>query len=100
MNLDKKKIIIGGISVVVLIGVIVLFNQFKTLTVIFDAQGGTSTKSEEVRVNNEVSKPKDPVMVGYSFDGWYINDSLFTFDTKITKDITLKAKWIKITKEN
>ena len=30
---------------------------------------------------------------GYKFLGWYLNDELFDFNTPVTEDITLVAKW-------
>ena len=41
-----------------------------------------------------VEEPDDPVKSGYNFDGWYTDDdALFDFDTPITDDITLTARF-------
>lgn len=49
-------------------------------------------------------KPDDPSREGYFFDGWYTDENgegePFSFDTLITQDITLYAKWRQDTKEH
>lgn len=65
-------------------------------TVRFDTNGGSDVKSVKVAVEEKVSKPSEPTRDGYLFAGWYADPELNTewdFDTKITKDITLYAKW-------
>jgi hypothetical protein len=37
--------------------------------------------------------PKDPTRGGKHFAGWYDGDVLYGFTTKISGDVTLKAKW-------
>ena len=44
----------------------------------------------------QIVKPRDPTREGYIFAGWYLNGELFDFNTKITGDITLEARWTKI----
>lgn len=80
--------------IAVLVAVFVLYWQ-KTFTVTFDTKGGTIYQSIEVRPNSKVIKPLDPVMEGYTFDGWYIGttDIKFDFETKIIDNITITAKW-------
>ena len=73
--------------------------EIKTYTVKFDSQGGTSAEEAKVQENEKVSEPsvtKD----GYTFDGWYLDSEKFDFGTPITKDITLKAKWVENGKIN
>lgn len=53
-------------------------------------------KEKKVKVNeNEVVESFTPEKSGYNFSGWYLNDKKFDFDTKITSNITLKAKFEK-----
>lgn len=68
----------------------------KTYTVKFDTAGGNTVASKKVEQNKKVLRPSDPKKEGYEFIGWYLGTSEFNFDTKITKDITLTAKWKKI----
>ena len=42
----------------------------------------------------KATRPVDPTKEGYAFDGWFDSDNkAFDFDTKISSNITLKAKW-------
>lgn len=62
----------------------------------FNSNGGSSVDSQEVSYGNKITKPTNPTKENYVFDGWYIDEELneqFDFDTPITKDITLFAKW-------
>lgn len=55
-------------------------------------------KIVSVTVGKTVAKPMDPSRSGYSFGGWYTaekNGEKFDFDTVISEDITLYAKWVK-----
>lgn len=66
-------------------------------TVTFDSNGGTTLNSIEVEENTAVSSLKEPIKEGYEFVGWFIDGKLVTTNTKITKDVTLIAKWEKVT---
>jgi uncharacterized repeat protein (TIGR02543 family) len=46
-----------------------------------------------VERGTKVEEPEAPTKSGYTFKGWYSGDDLFDFDTVITEDITLTAKW-------
>ena len=67
-------------------------------TVTFDSNGGSKVSNKTVVSGNTVSKPTDPTRSGYEFLGWYLNGSKFDFSTKITKNITLVAKWKEVVK--
>ena len=63
-----------------------------THTVTFDSDGGSDVDQQEI-CNTSAIKPSDPKKDGYDFAGWYLGDTQYTFDTKITANITLKAHW-------
>lgn len=63
-----------------------------THTVTFDSNGGSDVDQQEI-CNTSAIKPSDPKKDGYDFAGWYLGDTQYTFDTKITTDFTLKAHW-------
>lgn len=44
----------------------------------------------------KASEPEQPTREGYNFLGWYDSevDSLFSFETQITKDTKLEAHWL------
>ena len=65
-------------------------------TVTFDSNGGTLVESQEVEKNALATKPADPEKDGYVFVGWFSDSQLseaYDFDTKVSKAITLYAKW-------
>ena len=65
-------------------------------TVTFDSYGGTPVPpAQEVEYGLTATAPAAPEKTGYTFDGWYLDEAEapFSFDTTITSDITLKAKW-------
>lgn len=47
-------------------------------------------------VNGKASAPDTPVKSGYRFAGWYSGDAKWNFDTPVTENLTLTAKWEKI----
>lgn len=69
--------------------------EVKKYTVTFDTDGGNSIASQTVEDGKTATKPADPTKNGYTFIGWYHNDTLFNFNTKIVGNVTLVAKWEK-----
>lgn len=65
-------------------------------TVTFDSDGGSAITSRKVGENGNIIEPNAPTKEGYNFLGWYLNDEEFDFNTKITSDITLTARWEKV----
>lgn len=66
--------------------------SFDEFTVTFDSDGGSAVSEQKV-LNTSAIEPNEPKRNGYDFAGWYLNDAKYTFDTKITGNITLKAHW-------
>jgi len=64
-------------------------------TVTFDTDGGSNVASQTVELGKLATKPADPTKEGYTFVGWYYNGSEYNFATKVTKNITLTAKYTK-----
>ena len=62
--------------------------------VTFNSNGGTSKSSQIVRYGNYVTKPSNPVKSNAIFIGWYLNNELFDFNTRIYNNITLIAKYL------
>ena len=79
-------------------------------TVTFDSNGGTAVTAASVESGKKVTKPTNPTKKEYTFErgssqpketnyvfiGWYIDSDLtsrFDFNTEITEDKTLYAKW-------
>ena len=65
-------------------------------TVTFDTDGGTSIPSQSVRSGNKATQPTNPTKSGYTFGGWYKEDTFttaFDFDDAIVADTTVYAKF-------
>ena len=68
--------------------------EFKDpVTITFDSNGGSSVKTITVERGSKATKPTNPTKSGYTFAGWYNGETLFDFNTAITANITLVAKW-------
>ena len=66
--------------------------SFDEFTVTFDSDGGSTVSEQKLR-NAPAVKPADPKKDGYDFSGWYLDNTQYAFNTKVTKNITLKAHW-------
>ncbi len=64
-----------------------------TLTVTFNSNGGSKVENQKIKSGEKVVEPTNPTRYGYLFDGWYLNNTKYDFDTAVTKNITLTAKW-------
>ena len=65
-------------------------------TVTFNSNGGSAVENQVVVSGSKANKPSDPTKGGHEFAGWYIDETLndaFDFNTPITDNITLFAKW-------
>ena len=69
-------------------------------TVTFDFDNGTEAENKQVENGKKVTPPTAPTRYGWDFVGWYTKDAsgnwadeAFNFDTTITEDITLYARW-------
>ena len=72
-----------------------------TYTVTFK-DGDSTLSTQTVNDGDKASKPADPTKDGYTFDGWYADNTFnaaFDFNTAITADTTVYAKFTKNTSE-
>lgn len=72
--------------------------QLQIFTIIFDSCGGSLIDPQSIQENETVTRPTvSPTKQGYDFDNWYAENTLTTvwdFNTPVTEDITLYAKWV------
>ena len=69
----------------------------------FDSNGGSQVEDKEVTAGNSVAEPTAPTNGDKIFDGWYEDETLttrFDFNTPITGNVTLYAKWIENNENN
>lgn len=74
----------------------------KLVTVSFDlcGHGGANIPSQTFVSGNKASEPTAPKEDGWVFGGWYTEKGCqyrFSFDSTVTSDITLYAKWDRVT---
>ena len=66
-------------------------------TITFNSNDGTSVAPQNVNAGEKLTEPTPaPTKVGFTFDGWYEDSTFstkFNFDTPITDNMTLYAKW-------
>ena len=82
--------------VLLLNGVTMTYRERVNYTVSFNTAGGDEVESISVLNGKTVSEPDAPEKDGYSFGGWYSDAELtkpFNFDSLITSDTVLYAKW-------
>ncbi len=65
--------------------------QADTFTVSFDCD----VDSQTISSGDKATEPTTPTKEGYTFDGWFAAEceTAFDFDTAITADLALTAKW-------
>lgn len=66
-------------------------------TVTFDLDNGSSNVTQKVEEGLKVSRPTtDPTKTGFEFDDWYLGATKYNFDTPVTANITILAKYTEI----
>ncbi|MFV0395516.1 MAG: InlB B-repeat-containing protein [Coprobacillaceae bacterium] len=86
---------------------VTLYAQWSTIPapaiqyiVLFESNGGTIVPSQTVLKGTTATVPTNPTKEGYTFVGWYSDSNLTTsynFNTPVMNNITLYAKWNKVT---
>ena len=61
-------------------------------TVTFDVDGSTY-QTQNIAYNGKATEPIAPTKENYTFVGWYNGDDKYDFNTPVTQNIVLTAKW-------
>ncbi len=72
-------------------------------TVTYKANNGEEDVVLPTIEGEKVEKPEDPTKEGFNFKGWFSDEALtkaYDFDTTVTGDVTLYAKWEAIKTES
>ena len=67
-----------------------------TFAVTFDTKGGSTVPVQNILNGQQAAEPADPTKTGYTFDGWYTEETCtnpYDFDTPVKNALTLYAKW-------
>lgn len=70
-----------------------IINQY---TITFETNGGSLIDNVTQDYNSGITKPNDPIKVGHTFAGWFVDSQLTTpyiIDTMPAENITLFASW-------
>ncbi|PKK99960.1 MAG: hypothetical protein CVV56_08390 [Tenericutes bacterium HGW-Tenericutes-1] len=78
---------------------IILYARWQTnqYTITFNSNGGSIVSPITQLFNANIPQPSVPVKTGYTFDGWYREDTLenkYFFPTMPGENVTLYAKWV------
>ncbi len=71
--------------------------EFVKYSVSFETNGGNNISIQFITNGNQAIQPSNPTKNGFTFGGWYSDSSFnnaYDFDTPVTTDITLYAKWV------
>lgn len=107
MKKNNKKNKRLGIMITAFIGVLLLTcillfkgcSKNKKYTIKFDSDGGSDVLSQTIKYNEKANEPSDPVKMGYTFQGWYLGEKRYDFDSKVKSNLVLKAHWKEDTSE-
>ena len=101
-DVENNGNITGGTFYGTIIGSGTLSGATYRRIVTFDSNGGSEVSSQDILKDSTATEPTDPTKEDYTFEGWYNGDTLYDFDTPVTENIILTAKWtvdrIKLTK--
>lgn len=97
---SKKFFIILIIGLVVFSGVTFVgikvmqkMNKVITCMVQFESSGGTKINIQEVEKGMQIIEPEPPTKEGFTFVEWQLNGETFDFNSLVTENIILTAKW-------
>ena len=62
-------------------------------TVVFDENGGSDVDNQIVAHGMKATEPATPTREGYTFKEWKNGEDVYDFNTVVTSDLTLMAKW-------
>ena len=85
------------IIIIIILLILLLHNCNDVLnTIEFNSNGGTSISPIIAEKGVNIRRPIDPVLEGYTFGGWYIDEGLtedYVISVMPEENITLYAKW-------
>jgi endo-1,4-beta-xylanase len=91
------------VSAVILMTACAGLSKKPDITITFDTDGGSPELNAITIKQGSAMGEKYPAVstkLEYAFDGWYDGTTLYTKDTQVHGDITLKAKWITVGEAN
>lgn len=65
----------------------------KKYYVVFDTDKAASIPTQTLKLGEKATRPQTPTKEGYTFLGWYYNNKEYDFNSPVTSNIILTAKW-------
>lgn len=95
--MSKKRIkYIVFIIIIFIISIIISAMYYDNKYIVsFDTGTEEEVLSQYLEKDKKVKMPKNPTKEGYIFVEWQLNGKKYDFDSKVTSDINLTAKWVK-----
>ena len=95
--MSKRRIIIMiCIIILFILAIVFSFYYYKGKYVVsFETGTDDAILNQYVEKNSKVKKPIEPTKEGYVFIEWQLNGKTYDFESLVTKNITLNAKWKK-----
>src|SRR5574344_218895 len=73
----------------------IVTTKSKKYAIVFDSNGGSDISTQYLAYNSTASIPSNPTKAGYTFQGWYLNNVKYSFNSAVTSNLILVAKWSK-----
>lgn len=70
--------------------------KVKEYIVTFVYNNGVKDINNVIKEKEILSEPPEPKRKNYIFKGWYLGDKKYSFDSEVTGNVTLQAKWEKV----
>lgn len=96
---SSKGIVIAVVLVIAVVAILFLIKGCKKdekYTIKFDTNGGNEITEQVVQKDDKVKTPQTPTRDGYKFVGWYYEDKVFDFNTNISSNMVIEARWEKV----
>lgn len=96
---EKRKLLIEVIlllSVLLILFLLVVYYQNnKEYKVDFVTNTSEIVETQYIKGQDKVLEPMIKKRDGYEFKGWYFRNKKYNFNTPVTSDMTLEARWSK-----
>lgn len=95
--MDKKRVfVIVFITLIFIISIVLSFVYYNDKYVVsFETGTDEEFLTQYISKNNKLIEPNPPKKEGYVFVEWQLNGEKYDFDSIVSDDIILTAKWIK-----
>lgn len=99
---NKKGLVIALVAslIVLFVLIILVFISANKKTYIVSINDGNNVIKVEVLKNSKLLELGDLKKEGYVFKGWYKDGTLYDFDSKVTEEFVLEAKFVEEEKDN